>query len=632
MLEALRARSQSWVAKLILALITVPFAIAGVDSYLSNVGSKATIAEVNNEPITILEFDNAIKDQRDSMEGKVDPNYVKDPTVRKAVLDRLINQKLLTEEVKRAGYTITDEQLYKLIVGMPEFHKDGKFSQEIYDQLLSSNGMTPTVFEARMRKDLLSRQIQQAVASMAFIPASAEEQTLKAKYQAREISVAAIHADDFLGRVKVDPVAAKKYYDQHKDEFRVPEQVKVEFLVLSLNHLLTGMQVSDEEIQRHFQENTEKYQGDEERRASHILVAIGGKKDSAAKEEAKQKALKVLDQAKKSPENFSELAKRYSQDPGSAPNGGDLGVVKRGVMVKPFEEAVFSMAPGSISDLVETDFGYHIIRLTELKGATQGFEQKKPEIRGELMYQKAQAKFAEVAETFSNLVYEQSTSLQPAADQFKLQPQRSDWLSREDAAKFFKNNDRLASAIFSDEVRKEGRNTEAVEIGPNTLAACRVIDTRPASFKPFESVESQIEEAMRKKEAAIMAAGEGEKALGLLNQGKESASLLWSSPVLAARHDPQGLTESVIAKAFKMSVANLPSYAGATSSDGSFVIIKVGALADGTSTLDQAEKQRSQAELNMQLSSEYLAAYIKSMRLAATIKINDALLKQSSQE
>lgn len=626
MLEALRERSQSWIAKLILVLITVPFAIAGIDSYLSNVGSKATLAEINNESISIQEFGKALQDQRDSMEGKVDPNYVNNPKVRQAVLDRLINQKLLAAEVKRAGHTVTDEQLYKLIVAMPEFQKDGKFSQEIYDQLLASNGMTPSVFESRMRKDLLSRQIQQAVASMAFMPAGAEEQALKAKYQTREISVATIHADDYLGRVKVDPAAAKTYYDQHQDEFRVPEQVKLEYLVLSVNHLVTGIQVSDEEVQRHFQENAAKYQGDEERRASHILIAVGGKKDSVAREEAKQKALKVLEQAKKSPENFAELAKQYSQDPGSAQNGGDLGVVKRGVMVKPFEDAVFAMAPGSISDLVETDFGYHIIRLTELKGATQDLEQKKPEIRGELMYQKALAKFAEVAETFSNLVYEQSTSLEPAATQFKLQPQKSDWLSREDAAKFFKNNDRLAAAIFSDEVRKEGRNTEAVEVGPNTLVACRVIDSRPASFKPFEDVKTQIEEAIRKREAAVMAAAEGDKALGQLKQGQDAPSLLWSAPVLASRHDPQGLTESVVATAFKMNVAKLPSYTGATSSDGSFVMIKISAVEDGASTLDQDSKQRSQAELNMQLSSEYLAAYIKSLRSSATIKINEALL------
>jgi peptidyl-prolyl cis-trans isomerase D len=287
------------------------------------------------------------------------------------------------------------------------------------------------------------------------------------------------------------------------------------------------------------------------------------------------------------------------------------------------------MAPGSISDLVETNYGYHIIRLTELKGATQGLEQKKPEIRGNLMYQKALAQFAEVAETFSNLVYEQSTSLEPAANQFKLQPQKSDWLSREEAAKFFKNNDRLAAAIFSDEVRKEGRNTEAVEVGPNTLAACRVIDSRPASYKPFDDVKSQIEEAIRKKEAAVMAATEGKKALDLLKQGQNVPSLVWSAPASVARDDPQGLTGSVVTTAFKMDVAKLPSHTGATSSDGSFVLIKVSAAGDGVSTLDQDSRQRSQAELNMQLSSEYLAAYIKSLRSAAKIKINEALLLKS---
>ncbi len=632
MLEALRERSQSWIAKLILVLITVPFAIAGIDSYLSNVGSKAALAEVNNETISVQEFGKALQDHRASMEGKVDPNFVNDPKVRKEVLDRLINQKLLAAEVKRAGYTVTDEQLYKMIVAMPEFQKDGQFSQEIYDRLLSSNGMTPSSFEARMRKDLLSRQIQQGVASMSFVPGQVEDAALKAKHQMREISVSTIHSDDFLAKVKVDPNAAKSYYDKHKDEFRIPEQVKLEYLVFSANNLITSMQVGDDEIQRYFQENSSKYQGDEERRASHILIALGGKKDAAAKAEAKQKAMKVLEEVKKSPEKFAELAKKYSQDPGSAQNGGDLGVVKRGVMVKPFEDAVFSMAPGSVSELVETEFGYHIIRLTEVKGAAQGLDQKKPEIRGELMYQKALAKFAEVAETFSNIVYEQSTSLEPAAKQFHLELQRSDWLSREDVAKFFKNNEQLASAIFSNEVRKEGRNTEAVEISPNTLVSCRVVDSRPSSFRPFDDVKAEIEEAIRKKEAMNMAASEGDKALSVLKQGQDVNSLIWSAPALASRQDTQGLTESVVAKAFKMEVSKLPSYAGSLSSDGSYVLIRVGAVQDGLQQLDKESRQRAQGELNMQLSSEYLAAYIKSLRASASIKINEGLLLKTGQD
>lgn len=632
MLEALRERSQSWIAKLILVLITVPFAIAGIDSYLSNVGSKAALAEVNNETISVQEFGKALQDHRASMEGKVDPNFVNDPKVRKEVLDRLINQKLLAAEVKRAGYTVTDEQLYKMIVAMPEFQKDGQFSQEIYDRLLSSNGMTPSSFEARMRKDLLSRQIQQGVASMSFVPGLVEDAALKAKHQMREISVSTIHSDDFLAKVKVDPNAAKSYYDKHKDEFRVPEQVKLEYLVFSANNLITSMQVGDDEIQRYFQENSSKYQGDEERRASHILIALGGKKDAAAKAEAKQKAMKVLEEVKKSPEKFAELAKKYSQDPGSAQNGGDLGVVKRGVMVKPFEDAVFSMSPGSVSDLVETEFGYHIIRLTEVKGAAQGLDQKKPEIRGELMYQKALAKFAEVAETFSNIVYEQSTSLEPAAKQFHLELQRSDWLSREDVAKFFKNNEQLASVIFSNEVRKEGRNTEAVEISPNTLVSCRVVDSRPSSFRPFDDVKAEIEEAIRKKEAMNMAAIEGDKALSVLKQGQEVNTLIWSAPALASRQDTQGLTESVVAKAFKMDVSKLPSYAGSLSSDGSYVLIRVGAVQDGLQQLDKESRQRAQGELNMQLSSEYLAAYIKSLRASASIKINEGLLLKTGQD
>ncbi len=631
MLEAIRERSQSWIAKLILALITIPFAIFGVDSYLKNAGSGAAVAEVNKEAITIQEFGKSLQETRSRAEGKVDPNFVNDPQVRTAVLEKLINMRLLRDEVKRGGYTISDEQLSKLIVAMPEFQKKGQFSQEVYDQLLASNGLTPSTFEARLRNDLLVQQVRDGIAGMAFSPDAVTNNALRARHQQREVSVATIFAEDLFEAEKADPAAVQAYYDKNKSEFAIPEQVQLEYVVLSTANLMSGIQIPEDEIKRFYQENVSKFQGDEERHASHILITFGGKTDAAAKAAAKSKALAVLAEVKKAPEKFDVLAKKYSQDPGSAQNGGDLGAVKRGVMVKPFEDAVFSMAPGSVSDLVETEFGYHIIKLTEIKGSAPTLEEVKNQIRGELLSQKASAKFAEVAEKFSNTVYEQSTSLAPVAQEHQLEVQKSGWMSQADVAKYFKGNEKLASVVFSDAVRKDKRNTEAVEVAPNTLVAARVVDSRPSSTKPFADVKEAIEKKLRQQQATQKAAQQGELALKALKQGGEVKTLTWSSPAIVSRKDAQGLTESVVAKALQMDVSKLPAYAGAVSQNGSYVLIRVNAVSDDLQTLDADAKNRAVGEYNTLLSAEYLAAYLKSLREQGKVVIHQDLLLGNSQ-
>lgn len=624
MLEAIRERSQSWIAKLILAMITVPFALWGVDSYLRQAGSNVSVAKVNGDTITVQQFTKAMQDFRDSME-KPDPNLMDNPEVRNSILDKLINNKLLSEEVRKGGYTVSDEQLSKMIVTLPEFQKDGKFSQDQYDKVLAQNGLTPSRFEALMRSDLLTQQVRNSISRLAFIPKTEAESALRVQHQLREVSVYSYRPDDFLSQVKIDPVEVKAYYDKHPEEFRVPEQVKLDFVVFSANAMITSMRVGDEEAKKFYEENAAKFQGDEERRASHILVTFGGKKDAAAKAEAKKKIDEILTEVKKSPEKFAELAKKYSQDPGSAVNGGDLGFVKRGLMVKPFEDALFGMSPGSISGPIETEFGYHIIKLNEVKGAAQSFDQVKGQIRAELMYQKALAKFSETADNFSNEVYEQSNTLDGAAKDYGVQVQKSDWLSRDDAAKFFKS-DKLANEIFSDEVRKDKRNTEAVEVSPNTLVAARVTDARPASVKSFEEVQAGIEDKLKHQQAAKLATQQGEKSLAELKKGGNGGDISWTTPVKIDRQNPQGLTDSVMKQAFRMDASKLPAYVGAAGKDGGYVLIRLTAVEDGSKQLDADAKKTAATEYEAALASEYLTTFMKSLRGHASIKVNQDLM------
>lgn len=627
MLETFREHSKGWLAKLILALITIPFALWGVDSYLKDAGSNVAVAEVGGQTITAQEYANELQDLRNRMQaeaqGKADPALLDSPAVKQSVLDKLIATRLLNAEVRKQKFSVPDEVLAKVIVTLPEFQKDGQFSQEQYDSILSMNRLTPTQFEARMRNDLLLQQVREGLAASGMLSHAQADRLAQIELQQREVSVADISAAPYMAQVSVDAAEVKNYYEKHKDKFRVPEQVRIEYLMLAANNLITSMTVTDEEAKKFYTENASKFQGDEQRRASHILISFGDKADAAAKKNALDKALSVLTEAKRNPEKFAELAQKYSQDPGSAANGGDLGAFGRGMMVKSFDDAVFSMAPGAISEPVESEFGYHIIKLTEIMGQSVTFDAAKANIRAELMYQKALAKFAEQADSFSNIVYEQSESLQPAAQAFGLQAQTSGWMSRADAMKFFKS-DKLVAAIFSNEVLKDKRNSEAIEAAPNTLVAARVVEYRPSAARDFKEVSASLEDYLKREKAVAMALKKGAETLAALRQGKSADELEWIPPVTIDRKNAQGLNDAVMQQAFKINVDSLPAYAGVENQGAGYTLIRVSGVESVTP--DEDQKGHLREDMQAALAMEYMAAYLGSLKAGADITVKQQLL------
>ena len=626
MLEAIRSRSQGWLAKLILILITVPFALFGIDAYLKNAGSGASVAKVDGDKISIQEYRNAMQSLRDRMqrEGSKDLAALDSPAVKQSVLDRLINTRVLNAEVIDRKFKISNEQLTQFIIGLPEFQQGGKFSQEVYDKLLSQNQMTPSQFENKMRGELLVEQVRDGIPGLAFTSSAVEESVLKVEHQQREVTVAEIKSKDFISQVKVDPAEVKAYYEKHKDKFKVPEQVKLEFVMLSANNLIPQMQVTDEESKKFYQENASKFQGDEQRRASHILIGFGASPTPASKAEAKKKAEQVLAEVKKNPTKFADLAKKYSQDPGSGEKGGDLGLFARGAMVKPFEDAAYSMKVGDVSGLVESQFGYHIIKLTEIAGKGQGYDALKPQIRAELMYQKALAKFSEEAENFSSMVYEQSTSLQPAADAFNVPVQKSEWLSYADGAKFFKS-DKLMTLVFTDEVLKDKRNTEAVEVSSNTLVAARVVDYKPSAPRSFDEVKAGIEDFLKIEKATKLAIDKGTTALADLKAGKAVTGIDWINSVVVDRKNAQGLTDLTMSNVFKIDASKLPAYAGVADSKKGYLLIKVTGV-QSKLTDDEAAKKAALVDLRTALAAEYGSAYLGALKADKKIYVNSRLM------
>lgn len=464
---------------LLLVLVFPSFVFFGVESYSRFMDSSHDVAKVDGRAITVQELDNVVREQSERMRqmlgASYDPRQFEGPALRKSVMDQLILQRVVANEVAREHLTVSNARLYEAINSIPAIaqlprKQDGSIDDKAYLQLLAAQGMTPEQFDARMRFDLATQQLGSSIAGTAFIPKSLLDRLIAVRDQQRDVQALLFKPADYTAKVQPDAAALKAYYDSHQSAFSVPEQAKVEYVVLSGDALAAAQAVTPEELKSYYDSNIARFRTDEQRRASHILIAAPKDAPAAQRQAAKDKATKLLEDLRKHPDTFADVARKQSQDPGSAEKGGDLGFMGHGALVKPFEDAMYALKEGQISDVVETDYGYHIIKLTGLKPAeTRPLEAVRPELEAELRKQLAAKKYAEDADAFGNMVYEQSDSLKPAADKFKLTIQTADGVTRQPNPALGQNsplnNEKLLKALFSDDAIKNKRNTEAVQVG-----------------------------------------------------------------------------------------------------------------------------------------------------------------------
>jgi peptidyl-prolyl cis-trans isomerase D len=387
--------------------------------------------------------------------------------------------------------------------------------------------------------------------------------------QKREISDAPLRAEQYLAQAKVDDAKVKAYYDANPAQFSAPERVRAEYVVLSAQSLAGQEPVTDEEIRKVYEARASQFRVDEQRRASHILV------------KTKEEADKLLAELKKSPGSFAELAKKHSQDTGSAPNGGDLGWFAKGMMVKPFEDAAFAMKEGQLSGPVQSEFGYHIIKLTGVQaGKARPYEEVKKELGEQIARDKGARKFAEQAEAFSNLVYEQPDSLKPAAERFKLKVQTTGWVTKSASQELGAlDNPKLLSALFSPDSIKNKRNTDAIEVAPSTLVSARVLEYQPARQRSFDEAKGEITDLLRKRQAAELAQKDGEAKLQALRKGQDPG-IKWGNPRAVSRREPGGLPQEVLRQVVAADVAKLPAYVGVPVPDAGYVLLRISKVID----------------------------------------------------
>lgn len=632
MLEIIRERAQGVIVKIILGLITIPFALWGVDSYIRG-GDKADIvAQVDGQNITRQEFGRTLKEQQERMRGamgeRFDPALLDRPEVRQSVLDGLVQQHLLVMEANRVGINLPDMLLASIIAEIPEFQQDGKFSRARYESVIRTQDMTPAVFENRMRQNLVIQQLFEGLSHGVAVPRASEEMFARLAEQQREISQAMLTPEQYMIQLKVDPAEVKAYYDKHREEFLVPEQARLDYVVLSADELQQQMVVSDEEVKKYYDEHSSQYNEPEQRRASHILIAAGSNASPAEKAAARTQAEQLLKDIKQNPAKFEDLAKQYSKDPVSAAKGGDLGFFGRGAMVKPFEDTAFGMKGGEISGLVQSDFGFHIIKLTAIRhGGVRGLDEVRVDIAQELKKQKAAKKFAELAETFSNMVYEQSDSLHPVADALKLKIQSSPWISKKGADIALLNHPKLLQAVFSEDALKLKRNTEAVEVAPNTLVAARVAEYKAASYKPFDELSTELAKRLLREQGNAMAVKQGKDALASLQKGGAVADLKWGAPILISRENASSMGKDALNQIFRADAGKLPAYTGIENPNGGYALIKVSKVVE-PGAIDPAKKKSYASQLRQALAQEYSSAYLASLKQKADISIKKEKLEK----
>ena len=575
MLEQIRNRTQTTFAKVILGIIIVPFALFGIDSYLSSVGNSVEIASVNDEAITTKEFtkaENQFIAQIRSQDESVNPEMFQGIDFKKAVLDNLIITKLVNQEIKNSGFSISDNQIGTYISGMPEFQKNGKFSQEQYDDILKINNLTPKKFDNTIRSDLGTQQVKDSLKKLIYTPKNKIQRLVDLTYQKRDVSITELKQEDFKDKIDLSDPALKKVYEQSKSSFIQPDQVKIKFIIYSAAGIVPNVKVSDKEVADYFTSNINRYQADQQRRAKHILFTVGNNMTEEEVDKIKTTALSVLKKVKKNPKAFEKNAEQFSQDAESAKNGGDLGFFSRGDMTKAFDDKVFSMNKNQISDLIQTEFGYHIIMLTDIKGDEVKLKSVKNQIKGELLFNKALAEYGSNAEDFNNIVYERSENLQPAAKKFDLDIQDSEWLSFDAAKKFF-NNEAFAQAIFDKIAIEEKRNVPAIEASPNNLVAARVVDFRSSATKPFEEVKVKIKEFLIEAESQKLLIAAGTKLIKDIKLNPKAID--WIDQLEVDRVDRKGLSDPLIDAIFKIDDKELPAFTGLYDSKGEYIIVKL---------------------------------------------------------
>ncbi|MDJ0870416.1 MAG: SurA N-terminal domain-containing protein [Gammaproteobacteria bacterium] len=630
MLQGIRDRAQGVLMWIIVGLIIATFALWGIHQYFGP-DANVVVAKVNDRELTLPEFQDAYQRQRFRLQAMLGPQFdlgrLDDRRLKRETLQQMIDQEVMLQSAAAHGLRVGDEQLALQIRAISAFQADDGFSQAQYESWLRNQGYSPGYFEHNFRRSLLTDQLQSAVASSALVTEAAVDQALRLQEQTRDFAYLLVPMSAFRNQVDISEDETKDYYESRRASFVNPEQVSVEYLVLSKGTIAEQISIEQSELERRYGEQKANYVAAEQRRASHILIAAA--QDAPAGEiAAAEKKAQELSQRLAAGESFEELAKAESDDPGSADLGGDLGYFSRGVMDKPFEEAVFAMQSGEISDPVRSSFGFHIIRLEGVQaGEVKPLAEVQEQVRRELQLEKAEHLYFEQAEQLANLAFENPDTLEIAAEAIGLEVQESEFFGRGGGPGILADR-KVVAAAFADEVLVNGNNSEPLELANGRIVVLRAKEHRPPSDRALEEVRSEIVSLLTDDKAREMATAQGQLALKALREGADGEAiakerdLKWSAREEVARTD-SSTPAAVVKRAFQL---NRPSpgesvYGSTVLPSGDFALISLTAVQDGDpDASNKATRDALRASLERGLGEEVFSGFLQALRAGSSIE------------
>ena len=625
MLQSINDRIQGWLGWVIVGFISIPFALFGIQSYLEVDGSKF-VAKVNDTEITPAAYDRALAQERGRLQEMFGKNMPKsdayDNILKKQVIERLITTEVMNQYANEAGYTVADQSLSEAIRSIGAFKENGVFSQDLYEKVLRSQGMSIAGFESIYRQELSTSQIQNSIMGSAIVTAAEISQQVALNNQHRNISYIEFNAAKYIDSAKVTDEEAKSHFQQNAFRYMNPEQVSLQFIELKSEQLENEVPVNEDDIKQSYDDYVANVETNQQRKASHILVTLASNATDAEQKIAEEKINKVKSELAAGAA-FSDLAKKYSDDEGSVAGGGDLGLVSKGMMVKPFEDSLFALKTGEVSDVVRSEFGFHIIKLNEIQSAKiETFEDKRASIEKDLKESGVQNLFFERAELLANLAYENPESLDLAADQLKLQVQTTTLFTRANGTGIAANA-KVRNTAFENAVLNEKLNSDAIEITNKHVVVIRVADHKPTTSKDFAEVKASIVAELKQNKSEQMAKADATKIFTQVESDNSSVS--WNTLMAAhkanakalnlVKRDSDKANRQLIQTAFKLTKpeSGKVSFKQVALNNGNAAIVAVTAVkamkADTDTLVTDTEKR-----LTGQISGQEFSAVIAAIK------------------
>ncbi len=627
-----------WMQFILLLLILPSFVFFGVEGYSSFMASEPEIATVDGEPITLGELNRAraaqLEQYRNMLGGQFDPALLDTPQFREQVLNGLIDQRVVAAAAMQGRYSVSDETLRRTIASIPAVQQDGQFSSDRYRQVLAAQGMTPAQFEAGLRRDLVLAQVLQPIGVSARVPGEVANRIFNLLTEQRSVSRQLFSTDQYMSAQQVSDADIKSWYEANQSRLQLPESIDVDYVLINEDAATKGVNFSDQDVESYYKQNQSKYGQAERRKVSHILIEVPAQADEATRSKALEKAKDIAAKAAAHPDGFAELARTTSQDPGSAPQGGDLGWISKNMLVPQVEDAVFKLERGKVSGVVESPFGYHVLYITDVQPpSVKPLAEVRPVIEDDIRKQLAANRFADMAAKLTNLVYDQRDSLKPIADTLELDMHRGEGITRDGllspdqktslirkpAHEDILNNPKFRQIAFSSEVFKDRLNSGVIEISPDTIVALRVAAVHPAHVPALTQVSDRIRALLVEERANAAAVKAGEQRMADLTKAGAPVMDGFDPVEVVSRQNPGKLSQAQLESVMNADPKPLPKFIGVKGSDG-YAILQLSQVQAGPAA-QPGQVEQLQAQLSQAWGSTEEQAALKILRQIYKVKI-----------